>query len=187
MSILEKAFVVGSDTLSHGLRVTFERHDDRYAHRIDVFQDGSDPVCVLRSVEGYSHQPWPASPPIQEVHLEDRPDGSRVALCVGMAGTSHWSLSVEMAADGQTAIFDVACRLRDTPETVGSEYEVMDPAWTDRIAVTTSDDSSPTALLRRDDRLLLAPAPAEHTLPRTLQWRYTIAIVSASQQNEPLG
>jgi hypothetical protein len=167
MQILEKSLVLDIDGLSDGLRVSFYLDGDRYTHRIDVLDEGNDSTCVLRSVEGHADQPWPASPPIQEVHLEDRPDGSRVALCVGMAGTSHWSLSVELSADGQQANFDVACRLRDTPETLGSEYDVMQPALADRMAVTTSDHSSPTTLLKRNDRLLLAPSKIEHA-PRGL-------------------
>ncbi len=171
-----KTCVLRVDQSTQGLQVTFERACDRYVHRIEV-QDDNGPVCVLCSTEGNSDERWPASPPIQEVHLEDRPDGSRVALCVGMSGTSHWSLSALLAADAQTATFDVACRLRDMPETLGSEYEVTDPAWADRIAVTTLDDPSPTTLLRRNSQLLLSPSTVGHTMPQTQQWRYTFSIV----------
>src|SRR5436853_5119442 len=81
-----------------GLRVAFTRVKDRFAHTVWLLEgDAATPLWA--SVEGSDADDWPASPALQQLSIETLPDGRRVALLVGMAGTSHWSLSVEPAAD----------------------------------------------------------------------------------------
>lgn len=99
-----------------GLIAAFLRHDDRTGHRIDFRDRG-----LLQSVESDSSEPWPLSPPLQQLSIEDLGAGP-VGLLVGMAGKSHWSVSVE--AREEMLVFDVACRVRGEPERLGSTYRV---------------------------------------------------------------
>ncbi|MBI3836572.1 MAG: hypothetical protein HY288_01385 [Planctomycetia bacterium] len=73
-----------------GLGVRFAFRDDRYAHEISL-TDGSRWIPILMSVEGSPLDDWPASPPLQSLHLDSRPGNRQLALLVGMAGHSHWS------------------------------------------------------------------------------------------------
>ena len=79
---------------------------------------------LLASVEGTAAEPWPASPPFQQAHLESRPGGRQVVLLVGMAGSSHWSASVEIDPASDAALFDVACRMHGRADWLGSRYRV---------------------------------------------------------------
>ena len=71
-------------TVDGRLRVEFQRHEDRFAHRILL-----DQVEVARSVEGDASEPWPDSPPLQQLSLEDI-KGTETILAVGGGGRSHW-------------------------------------------------------------------------------------------------
>ncbi len=110
-----------------GLRVAFRRVADRYAHVIEAVR-GSALVTIAESLEGTGETDWPPSPALQQLHFETRADGSRLALLVGRAGGSHWSLSVEAKPDSPRVTFDVACRLRESPLLLGSEYRLFNDA-----------------------------------------------------------
>ena len=121
------------DSNKSGIRVEFQRYLDRYRHTIHVVQDGlSTPLC--ESVEGSFADRWPPSPPIQDVSLAPAGDlqvDSAVALLVGRAGASHWSISVEAASPAEAdlhnrcLVFDVACRVREMPEGLQSTYQML--------------------------------------------------------------
>lgn len=107
------------------LCVEFWRESDRFRHQIAMSTpDGLRPW--LASVEGVADNPWPPSPPFQELHLEQRPGDKQVALLVGRAGRAHWSLSVEADDSRETLLFDVACRSRCTAEQLHSSYRFVD-------------------------------------------------------------
>lgn len=78
--------------------------------------------CLLESLEGQSGDIWPGSPPLQQLLIESRAEAGHVALLVGMAGRSHWSLSVEPLADRIGFRFDAACRLSGPPEWLGHAW-----------------------------------------------------------------
>ncbi len=84
---------------------------------------------MLASEEGSDQDEWPPSPPLQQLHVEDRAGGGRVALLVGMAGQSHWSLSVEALPALRQLVFDAACRLGGSADSrsgrLGSGYRAM--------------------------------------------------------------
>jgi hypothetical protein len=109
------------DARGRGLRVTFFRCHDRLAHRIE-FVDGGVAGPALVSVEGDARDPWPPSPPLQQLRCEEPAAGRRVLLLVGMAGRSHWSVSVEADPAGPSLVWDVACRLVSPPRWLGSTY-----------------------------------------------------------------
>ncbi len=104
------------------LRLRFDWQGDRFGHAIFVVDSGHE--CeLLRSVEGSASDAWPASPPLQSVHVEQQPDGRQVALLVGMAGKSHWSVAVELFPDWSRLRWDVACRVRGGKcDGLGSRY-----------------------------------------------------------------
>jgi len=101
-----------------GLRLELLRQSDRYSHRI-VSADGTP---LLTSIEGSDQDVWPPSPPLQQLSIEEIRPGVEVALLVGMAGKSHWSVSIEPLADKCGFVFDVACRLREAAGWLGSSY-----------------------------------------------------------------
>ena len=110
-----------------GLRVVFRRLADRYAHVVEAVH-GGEHVAIAESLEGTGEEDWPPCPALQQLHFETRADGGRLALLVGRAGSSHWSLSVEAKPDSPRVIFDVACRLRESPLLLGSEYRLFSEA-----------------------------------------------------------
>jgi hypothetical protein len=131
--------------------VEFTWDGDRWRHSVTVADR-----LVADSVEGgvdtAADPRWPASPVLVEVSLAgpaDRP----ALLAVGLAGRSHFAASVAGAAEPDTLLFEIACRLHEPPIWLGSTYRTgPDPADIVRI-----------------------PAPAlDGTLPATLRWTYTI-------------
>ncbi len=103
-------------------RVRFVRRGDRYAHVIEV-RDGGGYAAILESVEGATDDAWPASPPLQDLHLEERGGAAQVALLVGRAARSHWSMSIEQKGD--ILVFDAACRVGEQPGWLGTSYRLL--------------------------------------------------------------
>ena len=111
------------------IRVEFERLGDRWSHTLSV-QNENDWLLIAASIEGSEQEPWPASPPIQELHFETH-DGKPVALGVGMSGSSHWSLCVTVDPTTQAIQFEVACRTKSIPDRLQSAYHSQLPVRTD--------------------------------------------------------
>ena len=89
--------------------VDFQWMQDRFVHsvRIESFE--------TKTLAENESTPWPQSPPMQQLSIE-MIDGRNVALGVGCAGKSHWSLSVEPVENGFR--FDWACKTKaDAGET----------------------------------------------------------------------
>lgn len=110
---------------AHGVGVHFWREADRFRHQVTLDASAGQRLW-LASVEGAADDIWPPSPPLQELHLEQRPGGIQVALLVGRAGRAHWSLSVEADGSRGTLLFDVACRSRGTADKLHSSYHCSD-------------------------------------------------------------
>lgn len=106
---------------------------DRYAHQLELTQDGQSWVLV-RSLEGADGEAWPASPALQQLDIQTSGSGGSCALLLGMAGKNHWSASVETKAE--SLVFDIACRAQAPAEWLGSSYQI---------------DSSCDQVLRRPD------------------------------------
>jgi hypothetical protein len=182
---------------SEHLRVRFEFCEDRYAHEIWL-ADGVNWVCVLKSVEGSPLDDWPASPPLQSLHLDERACRRSVALAVGMAGKSHWSASIELDEPGRSASFDIAWRGRGPIDgLLGTSYELVQAQLTDhcgiRRAVFNPNTSSSARLAveleeqpgRVGLRLasagikVVAGADASHAAAQTVRWSYKLTWLSA--------
>ncbi|MEO1618659.1 MAG: hypothetical protein AAFV88_22610 [Planctomycetota bacterium] len=94
--------------------VRFRWASDRYVHEIDAGGQS------LSTFESDIRPNWPAAPPLQQLSIEaisERP----VAFGVGCAGSSHWSVSVESTETGFR--FDWACKTKESPEYLGTQYE----------------------------------------------------------------
>lgn len=128
------------------LRVDFDRALDRWKHRISlVLPEGTgvvSPLLLLESVEGNSSEEWPGSPPLQFVSIETRPKKPPVALLMGMAGSSHWSASIEQLPAERTLRFDIACRAKSRPENLGSRYRIAPRVQLE----SAKDESAPLRL-----------------------------------------
>ncbi|CAD76225.1 MAG TPA: hypothetical protein DDX19_14225 [Rhodopirellula baltica] len=81
-------------TENGSLQIRFEWQQDRYAH-IVRWQSETGEVAEARSVEGSSDQDWPASPALQQLSTETI-EGVPTILGVGCAGSSHFSVSVQV-------------------------------------------------------------------------------------------
>src|SRR5262245_6823580 len=94
---------------TRGLRLCakFVRSGDRISHVIEVSSASGKTVSMLQSVEGLATEHFPPSPPLQNLSIEIMTGGRRAALLVGMAGRSHWSASIEPAANKAALVFDI--------------------------------------------------------------------------------
>jgi hypothetical protein len=117
------------------LRVEFIRRSDRYAHTISVVDQLRGVQPVLESVEGTATDDWPASPPLQNLSIEELAPGRRAALLVGMAGRNHWSASVEAVTGRAALVFDIACRIANDAGRLGSTYDVASRQLRDDVSI----------------------------------------------------
>lgn len=176
------------------LRVGFEQAGDRHAHWIEVGDDaaGGGRKRWLESIEGTASESWPPSPALQSLHVEERENQVQVALLVGMAGGSHWSMSVEADASRGQLTFDVACRTRNVPEFLGSSYRAISLPAGDRddrrlrwslaneIVELELDSSAGQAGAEcHAERLTIAPKLVAAAGPRTYRWRYCLRVHDA--------
>jgi len=179
-----------------GLRVVFARHGDRYAHSVFLTAGGvptdvrgishssvstteveSSSGLLLESMEGTPDDDWPVSPALRELHFEDRADGRRLALLVGMAGRSHWSLSVELDAARGQLVFDVACRLRSPPARLGSRYRLSAGSAEcpqTPLTIESIDGQSARLVMMADGELVVEPPRFAGPWPSTIRWRYLV-------------
>lgn len=135
------------DADGRGLELTFWIEADRCAHRLAAIA-GTQRVVLLESMEGAAVEPWPSSPPWQQVNGSSVYGGASRAnaiLLVGAAGSSHWSASVERICVERTQkgassvqrgqgllpvtglLFDVACRAKSRPKCLSSTYRIANP------------------------------------------------------------
>jgi hypothetical protein len=151
--------------------VEFVREADRFRHEVAVYS-GESWQTVWASVEGAPEEECPPSPPLQELHVEQRAGGVEVALLVGRAGRSHWSLSVEADVARGALVFDAACRSASPGNGLQSSYRLVAPVQSCDLQVLDGElrqsaaDDVGLAILPRLD------AGGQGT--RTFRWRYKI-------------
>ena len=186
-------------------RVDFVPSGDRIAHVIYVREPRTANLAerpwieLLRSVESAADVAWPDSPPLQELHVEDR-GGQPVALLVGRAGKSHWSASFGCeAAEGgqQELVIDIACRVTTPPVLIGSGYAFADgirwmgktphagdhyARWQAIMLIAGGTASwrlaveAPSSLVAfaNADHFRVQPQTAEQAVPATHRWRLQV-------------
>jgi hypothetical protein len=157
-------------------RLCFVWNGDRYAHRLQMTDGGEEEVC-LESLEGVDGENWPPSPALQQLSFQPAASGSPCALLVGMAGKSHWSMSVE--ANELSLLFDVACRVHEPPERLGSRYRVVRPTIPGglKCVVEAEANEGLVVLDNGDEQVAVLPAGTVEVLPVTLRWRYRLRLV----------
>ncbi len=170
-----------------GLQVEFAWRQDRHVHTISLMVDDNS-IPVFESVEGSNVDAWPPSPPLQQLSVEELRPSIQVALLVGMAGKSHWSMSVEPVADRAAFVFDVACRSRDAAVQLGSGYLLMADRLSTpgehaasidiagRSLLIRCDRDGPTAATIKEGPQGLRIVPASVIPGGTTRWRYTIEL-----------
>ena len=101
---------------------------------------------------------WPASPVITEVTPTEAM-GHRALVAVGLAGRSHFSASLTAStAKKDTILVEVACRIYEAPEWLGSTY--------------SCNGKGP-----RDTLLTIKPGvPEPLDLPSTVLWSYCVSV-----------
>ena len=161
------------------LEVSFQKLRDRFQHTISIVRSSST-IALLSSIEGLADDDFPPSPPQQQLSIEQRGE-DKVALLVGMAGKSHWSMSVETVQARNAIIFDVACRLTRKPQWLGSSYQLASALQVDvaNRKILLDEDSILLNALETDfrfdanhDRLVAEPLTQGGELPSTVRWRY---------------
>jgi hypothetical protein len=189
----------------HVLRVVLEQAADRVGHRIEVLvprvADSPSILAELRSLEGTSHELWPPSPPLQSCSLQEIRPGQIAAFLVGMAGKSHWSASIEAVPSQGVVVFDVACRVPQMPDWLGSTYSPSAAGMEDQhsrqlqspvailrlgkvalsLSVAPAGDAAPPAMnLTSEGGLQIACCLDAPVLrPTTFRWRYSVRIGQA--------
>lgn len=161
------------------LAIEFRKAADRYVHQVFAGHGGEERL-LLESLEGGSDDPWPPSPPLQELHAERQADGRQVVMLIGRAGRSHWSLSVEPVDN--RLVFDVACRLSREADWLGSSYRTTSGTAVEGGVVTLaggllgtmSADFDGASLSLNAGVLQICAACGAAPGPRTARWRYVI-------------
>ncbi len=172
------------------LKATFSQQGDRYAHQIAI-GEGRLVRELLRSCEGTDRSPWPISPPMQQLTEAEQRNGDQVLLLVGQAGRSHWSMSVEPDPTAAALTFDVACRVQQESEWLGSTYgwegpsEISIAAQTAEIhsaqcrcrLLVQSDGSAASHIESAgEQQLRIGAVTTPGPLPRTVRWKYRLEI-----------
>lgn len=171
-----------------GLRATLAWSGDRVIHYVD-WVAGRQSFRLLESVEGDEQQEWPPSPALQQLTIEQRSARRQVALLVGMAGQSHWSVSIENEPSERRLTFDVACRIAEPSNQLGSQYRT--PA---QVNISSPDQGAELTVAGRRCQLVLESTGRGEsdllefnkgllrivatqqltTYPDTLRWKYSL-------------
>ncbi|HJN12832.1 MAG: hypothetical protein QGH33_05665 [Pirellulaceae bacterium] len=170
-----------------GLRATFIWQCDRYAHVVTLIEPKGEHT-LLESAEGKPDDPWPPSPAFQQLSVQETCD-QRVALLVGMSGNCHWSMGVEVSQPQGSIVFDVACRVNESVETLGSSYRADGYTLENpntavgrfgamRHALVLDSTLGPVAqsLSMSADQLRVDCLMARSTMPHTARWKYAVAL-----------
>lgn len=177
------------------LRLDLYWTGDRYGQQLR-WQEGDRTLASAESVEGDGDQRWPPSPPWQQVvsHHAATPN-SQAWLAVGMAGTSHWSASLELGEHEPWIRWDIGCRVRERPSWLGhrllvrtSETDsrpsglspggaltqclVLEPHDSARVCVAQQSDEAAGISLRLEPEL--------PRLPATVRWRLHVRFPAVS-------
>ena len=164
-------------------KVEFLWTGDRYQH-VWTFP-GAGEAAQLSSIESTADAIWPASPPLQQVHLQSFDDGREVVFGLGMSGRGHWSASFTMVPELKGWIVEFACRSPLLPERLGcvysrgSDWKETNHVFHCNVGETNYmlEAIAPTTLAALRDELHLAPATLPTATPATTQWAYRLKIV----------
>lgn len=167
------------------MRTVFRFLDDRYEHRLYLIRGDSERL-LLSSIDASDDEFEPPSPPLQQVSQSSSLT-DQIVMGVGMAGRSHWSLSV-LEIDSMVLLFDVACRVGQSTKSLGSTYQyhgTSQPVLENGLVFfheldgfflaggkTTATGSE--ELHCRGQTIQIEPTQIPTTIPSTVQWRYRV-------------
>lgn len=170
------------------LEVVFVEQQGRFRHGVS-WQGGGGRWELLTSREGPGEAMWPSSPPLQQVSPHRLADGRDALLAVGMAGSSHWSLSVAPGTGHRAElVFEAACRPTKRPEQLGSQYDIASAhilAWDERAAkfvaakrqIQVAVEPSDSVRIAGPEPLIILCDPPVTRLPETFCWTYRITLI----------
>ena len=177
------------------LRIRFARLDDRFQHSVEHRRtDVEDWRTLLESVEGTPSESWPPSPPYQQVEQHVAGSENTCLLAVGLAGSSHWSATVEevysgdQLRDAETRLrFDVACRIKPGAANLGSVYAPADsasiPASSERGIQFDFDGCSirleGESIGAIDRQIAITPGLVSRTETTTVRWVYDFVSIQS--------
>jgi len=117
-------------SLSAGLlQVRYTKCRDRLSHVIGILDEESF-IPLFESVEGTEQEPWPSSPPMQQMVEERFTEGAPpVLLGVGLSGNGHWSTAIDTQQQ-RVLKFDIACKISKVSNSLGSVYRVLADSMT---------------------------------------------------------
>jgi len=167
--------------------LSFHWRNDRYEHRLELIE-GDRRSVLLASCEGADQEFWPPSPALQQLTFQQDGQGRPCVLLLGMAGKSHWSLSVEQ--DEKALIFDAACRVQERPARLGSSYRGARPSrWcpagrlhvpveqaTLEIVVDSAPEGGVACREAGDGGLAITPLAEIKDVPATIRWHYQMRL-----------
>lgn len=174
-----------------GVSVIFAPSEDRFIQQIEV---SGVTLQAVDEAAGFAES-WPPSPPLQDVHLEQRPNGRQLALMIGRAGLSHWSISCELDSSSGEVLFDVACRIKEPIGWLGSTYQLAPGVsfhGDHREGELRLDKDTLCRLVTEDDcemewdpdwgQIIFSPQvqavqsddSSGTSFPRTIRWRYRL-------------
>ena len=145
-------FIWNNDRWRHLFRA--DQKDYLQSVEGDKIPTKNDILCVPLGIS----ERWPASPVITEVTPTEAM-GHRALVAVGLAGRSHFSASLTAStAKKDTILVEVACRVYEAPEWLGSTY--------------SSDGRGP-----RDTLITIKPrVPEPFAQPSTVLWSYCVSV-----------
>lgn len=157
----EPAAVLESPTEgSTALRVEFLKCGDRFSHIISLVESGRV-TPLLDSIEGSPEDFSPLSPPIAEIHQQDK-----MLFLTGATSIGHWSISLQ--ADAGLLVFDVACRLKKEPTFLGNSYRILNEVF----ELRPMENSQ---VVRKGEELIIQLKNASPTsFPATVRWQYGV-------------
>ncbi len=190
--------LVTATSTAFDLVTEFRWSRDRIAHRLRLRPANPGPAGVERelgwSAEGDASDDWPPSPPFQQLDECLLAADRQGLVAIGMAGTSHWSLAVEV--EDEMLWFDVACRVQQPGPGLSSTYEFADSfqlradgnqtclmlessqiPWP---AVRVAVDESLTELVATGGqrRVVFRPNRSATRFPCTIRWRYGFGLAA---------
>jgi hypothetical protein len=178
------------DDQRRGLRINFHWHRDRFSHSIG-FVDKERFIPLLASHEGTESDPWPLSPPLQDLSVAEIETDQRSILLVGRAGKSHWSASVETSLSPLAIQLDVACRVYEIPQILCSSYRSMTIPAISSPSQVAVEVGGHTAWLQAEavpdaesyweltaEGCALRTIPIHSDAPQTVRWKYRITVAN---------
>ena len=175
MSAAQSSYVIETiGIVGKLLRCNFWQQGATFAHSMELV-DGDASTTVLSSLESQGEDLWPATPPWQELHVHTQGNGEPALMLVGRAGSSHWSMSVIVDDSGTSLLFDVACRLRGTPDFLGGTYRLSGADCLVSVSPVVIDQTAPATVKELDGNIVI-DATSIAKAPATVRWAYRISL-----------